>query len=397
MENFIIYILTSHLLWLSIFIVSFFIPIIIVLIRRNKRKTKKGILNKDSIIIDSEISGNIFLIYFLLFFVFIGFILTYLALTKGEILSNKVIGSIFGVMMILIPIIFIVKNLKEYIRVKEGNYIIVLDELSDKFYYSDKNRDIDDIDRSEWQLFFKNYFKKYNKYVPLKEFKLGDKYNIGDEFYLVFVKGKNIPYIYPLKEYNLDESEKKKLDTYENIQKFINIKEFKLNSDNNLEKSLINKQKIINDFNKEGHKKTAIINILVCLFIIVLFLATINLNNVLASIIIFLFFLFWLFFTIIKIKYVYIITKNVKHDNFEIKIDIVESLNNQVGFKDSNTIISFKFKKYKKIVFADKEDYNKTNIGDEFYLIFVKGENEPIKVYRVKDSILSDDIKKKFM
>lgn len=97
--------------------------------------------------------------------------------------------------------------------------------------------------------------------------------------------------------------------------------------------------------------------------------------------------------TVCKIKYLYTIIKNIKHNNFKIKIDTVTSLNNRVDFKDSNGVISFKFKNYKKIVYADKEDYNIIDIGDEFYLVFVKGEKEPVKVYRLKDSILDGDVR----
>ena len=95
----------------------------------------------------------------------------------------------------------------------------------------------------------------------------------------------------------------------------------------------------------------------------------------------------------VKIQFVYTITKNIKCGYFEIKKDEVISLNNGVEFQDSNSVISFKFKNYKSIVFADKKDFNNVSIGDEFYLIFVKNEKKPINVYKVNDVILADDVK----
>lgn len=390
MENLIIYVLTSPFCWLIIFLLSFVIPITITLIRRKNRK-KGGILNKNSLIIDSDVFSKISIIWFLLFFIIVGMILIYFALTKTSILSNKIIGIIFGGIICLISTIIIINNLKEYIKIKTGNYIIVLDELSDKYYYNDTNRSADSSDLSKWQLFFKDYFKKYNLYVPLRDFGLGRKYNIGDKFYLVFLKGDNIPYIYSLKEYILDESEKNKLKTLEAAKEFINAKEFILKT--NLEKKSIGKDTLIADF-KTTHKKNAIMDVFICLFSLICCLIPIFIfKHIVASIITSIIFIFFAFSAITKIKYVHSIIKNIKLNQFKIKIDVLKSLDKLVDFKNLNQITSFRFENYKKIVFADKKDYNKINIGDEFYLVFVKGEKEPIKVYKVKDSILEDDIK----
>ena len=92
--------------------------------------------------------------------------------------------------------------------------------------------------------------------------------------------------------------------------------------------------------------------------------------------------------TIVNVKYSYCIINNIKNNNYEIKEDEVISLNNGIQYSDSNKMISFKFKNYKKIVYADKKYYTDVAIGDKFYLVFVKGEKAPINVYSIKNSIL---------
>lgn len=114
----------------------------------------------------------------------------------------------------------------------------------------------------------------------------------------------------------------------------------------------------------------------------------INYFNLGAVITIVLAFLCLLIFTIIKIKYLVQIITNVKKDKYEIKEDEIVSLNNGIQYSDSNKMISFKFKNYKKIVYADKKYYDNPKIGDKFYLVFVKGDKEPIKVYDANYSLL---------
>lgn len=393
MLNFISYFLCSPFLFLLIFILCFALPIVIITSRRKKREKYKEFLNKKSIMLSYNILSKISLMWFLLFIIILGIIVIYLISVQSGTFSSKIPGIIFGGIMCLIPSIIILNNLKVLLRIQTGQYVIVLDELSDKYHYSDNRTNENDY--SEWKLFFKDYFKKYNVYVPIKSLKLGNKYNIGDKFYLVFVKGNTLPYIYPLQEYTLDELEKNKLTTLEKAKNFINIKEFTLETNNiNFEKRTINKKILIADFNKWGHKKTVIIDIFICLFLLVFGLISIFIfKNVLAFIITVLIFIFFLFITVVKIQFVYTITKNIKCGYFEIKKDEVISLNNGVEFQDSNSVISFKFKNYKSIVFADKKDFNNVSIGDEFYLIFVKNEKKPINVYKVNDVILADDVK----
>lgn len=57
---------------------------------------------------------------------------------------------------------------------------------------------------------------------------------------------------------------------------------------------------------------------------------------------------------------------------------------------DAGGVTSFKFENYKKLVYEDKRLYHDVQIGEKFYLVFVKGEKEPIKVYNTKNSVIND-------
>ena len=338
---------------------------------------------------------KIFLILVLLFFFIMGVSLIIFSLTLTKTLFNTI--AFMGSIICLTTILSILFLLKYNAKIRKEQYAIVLDVLMDKEFYSDVGSSADTVSVSSWRLYFKNYFKKYDNYICLTNKSLGLKYNIGDEFYLIFVKGFRDPYIYSAKEYDLAESTKSKLMTLDEAKEYINLKEFVLKAKNDIkngnEKVIISKKKIKKDFTSTPHISTMIVEILVCIcLLLALIMVIIYSKNLIAILGILFFILVFGFFTVLKVIYVYKVYSNIHKGNIRIKLDEVVSLNNLVEFRESNSATSFKFKNYKKIVFADKKEYPDVKIGDEFYLVFVRGEKEPIKVYSTKNSVLDDDM-----
>ena len=374
---------------LIVFLFVFVIPII------KKKGIKKDsneikILNSDTIISETNIITGISAIGFMILFIIVGVIIIYLGVMSNNILSTLIFGGIF---FIGIPVAILIKSVIRYYNVSKGKYVIVEDVLEDMEMIVNHNNDNDNETRDQFYFYFKDYFKKYNKRVSVRRSDFNSSKE-GDEFYLVFCN--KAVYAFNKRKYRLEDNNKildvNELDSYINVEKYtdeINTNTIK-----------VDKKKLKKDFLDRSQKITVLILIIVSLFLLA-FCICIYKNviefNVIALITVFIVFVFFMMIALIKIKYLYTIIKNIKYDNFKIKIDTVMSLNNNVDFKDSNTIISFKFKDYKKIVYGDKKDYNITSIGDEFYLVFVKGQNEPIKVYRAKDCILEDDVKGRLM
>lgn len=388
MENLILYFVSNiHIVFFAIFLLSFFIPITITF-ARNKKQDK--ILNKYSIFLDS--SPRVFAIFLFLLFFVVGLFIMYLSSREYNLDKNKSIGGmVCSLIFIVPPIIFIINTIKESIKILNGKYVIVVDELMDKYYYNDSNK-ADSPDHSCWWLYFKDYFKKYNAKVKIESLKRGNSAKEGDKFYLVFVKGSKSPYIYECEKYKLEENENDKLKTLAEAKNYINKKDFVLEKIVQNEKIVINKSTIKKDFTKSGHRKTAIIDVLICIFsMLFLVMTTLLFKNIIASILLLLVTVFWIIMTPIKIKYVYTIYSNINKENFKIKEDEVISLNNRIQYSDSNHVISFKFKNYKKLVYEDKRIYHDTQIGDKFYLVFVKGEKDPIKVYNCKNSCIGEE------
>lgn len=50
-----------------------------------------------------------------------------------------------------------------------------------------------------------------------------------------------------------------------------------------------------------------------------------------------------------------------------------------------------------KNIYVSKEEYKETNIGEEFYLVFVDGMKEILKIYPVKDNVLDNNINAKLI
>lgn len=106
--------------------------------------------------------------------------------------------------------------------------------------------------------------------------------------------------------------------------------------------------------------------------------------------------LFLILLAIVKISYVYSILKNIKNGNIKIKKDTIKSLNNGIDFMDSNRMMSLKFENYKNLVYVDKKNFLNTKVGDEFYLVFVKGEKSPLGVYSLNRSTIDNDLLTKY-
>ena len=81
----------------------------------------------------------------------------------------------------------------------------------------------------------------------------------------------------------------------------------------------------------------------------------------------------------------------VYNTRVDIIVNSVKSLNNNVDFKDSNEVISFKFENYRNLVYNHKEKFLNAKIGDQFYLVFVKGADEPL-IYSLDKSTIGEDL-----
>lgn len=381
MEKMIIYLL------IVIFLISFVLPFYIS--RKRKIKNEK-ILNRKSIMIDSLELNRLCFIPFLLLFIIVGLFIIYAAIKVGSN-TNIVVGIIFGLFLIIIPLIIMINIMKDIIKVISGKYVIISDILADQRVIDDRYNE-----RNLYQLYFKDYFTKYNKYVQVQSTEFHNS-KVGDEFYLVFLKNCNTPYAFNKKNYTLDDKELDKIIDINSLKNFnSDIKEFILESPS-LDNIEINKKKIIKDFFNKDQRKTVIVFILICIFLLIFLLSTIfvfglnEITNWIALIISSLAFVFFCFLTFIKIKYVYTIIKNIKNNKYEIKNDIVKSINERVDFSDSNYMMSFRFENYKKLVYDSKKIFHDTKVGDEFYLVFVKGEEEPIKIYDSKRYFIGSD------
>lgn len=352
---------------------------------QKKRKNKKEkTLNRKSIVVDSMELNKLLFIPFLILFIIIGLFIIYVANKSG----NNIAGIIFGLIFSIIPLLLIINIFNSIIKITSGEYIIITDTLLDQRITDDKYEE-----RKVYELYFKDYFSKYNNSVMVGSSEFHNS-KIGDEFYLVFFKNCKNPYVFNKKNYKLDDKEVDKITNINSLTKFSNqIKEFVLENtlSNNIE---INKKKIIEDFFDKNRRKTVTVYILICIFLFIFVLSTIfifglnEINNWISLIISSIAFTFFMFLTVIKIKYVYTIIKNIKNDKYEIRKDIIKSINDRVNFSDSNYMMSFRFENYKKLTYDSKKLFYDTKVGDEFYLVFVKGEKEPIKIYDTKRFIL---------
>lgn len=376
----------SSLIFAIIFIFGFVLPIILKSKRRSKVAKHGDVLTSRTILVESNYYLSMFFILVLLIFIFGGLLIIYLGITKSPNMTSVIMSFIFGGLLIVFPLSMMIKSIISCREILKGNYVIIEDVLKDKEQIRNLDLDTEGATRSDkYYLYFENYFKKYDKRV----FTDADVYHnakIGDKFYLVFTK-KNC-FAFNANSYKLETTDKiisiDELGNYIYLEKNTDKKDEIKNG-----KIIINKSKVKNDFKKSGHQYNAVFFVICCFALIISSILSIFVFKNLISIIISLISTFvFMYITFIKIKYIYTTYKNINSGLFEIKEDEIILLNRGVEFKDSNDVISFKFKDYKNIIYGYKKDYPDVKIGDKFYLIFINGEKEPIGVYNSNDSIL---------
>lgn len=370
-----------ELLFIIIFLLCIILSMVISIIKFYSIKEDKSILTSKTIFVHSRLLQNIFLWFFLIVFLLImGLLLIYLGITIKMEIANKIASLSIGSILIFLSLKIIIKIFVKCKRILNGDYVIVEDILSEKDVHYNSN------DNEVCLLYFENYFRKYNKEIIVDKI-IFSKCKKGDKFYLVFTK--NNVYAFNSCDYELESREK--VISIDSLSNYIKLTEFKI--DKNIENIRINKKRLIDDFFDKSQKKTIFISLAILIFLILpLALVLFVYYDILAFIIVLVVFIFWSFLSVVKIKYVIDIIRNIKNDNYKVKVDTLISINDRVSFKDSNDIMSFKFKNYKKIIYEDKKKYSDANIGDEFYLVFVKGERNPIKIYNTKSTIMENDI-----
>lgn len=372
----------------ALFVVGF------ILIQNNKNKKKSSvveskdaleILTNKTILDESQFQLNIFLKFFLIVFSIVGLIIIYIGVTFTDVLANKIASIVFGSIFFFVPFIIFIYLTAKYRRILKGKYVIVEDVLMDKKRYN--NYSIDSNKNDDWfYLYFEEYFKKYDKKILVNS-DVFNKAEIGDKFYIVFTKSDY--FVFNSKNYKLIDYNK--VISIDELGNYIKIKKQETDSSLNENKEImvINKERIKNDFSKFGHRKTAVIFIIFCMgMIFLLYLSSFVFKDIIVSVVLLIITCFWIFLTFLKVKYVYNIYRNIKKGNYKIKEDVIVSLDNGLEYKDSNKLISFKFQNYKKIVYTDRRENYDAKIGDKYYLVFVKGEKEPIGIYAVKTNVL---------
>ena len=363
-------------IFFACFLIAFLIPI---LSKRKHNSQKEIIINKKTIITNSISITRLCVIPFLFVFGFIGIIMCFFV--TSDILANLITAKIFGAVLILIPLIFTFNTLKTIYKIINGKYVILVDTLEEKEIVYDRD------DGNDYYLYFKDYFKTYNQkvYTTSSIYRSSRK---KSEFYLLFLYKDNDPIVFNKKKYILRDIDKQKIIKMEELKNYCDIKEFSYDDENQATLTEVNPKQIIKDFYNKEQKKTIALNIFICLFIIALIITGI-LWNYMFAIVGLIFLAFFGFMTIIKIHYICSTINKIKRNEYKIKEDVVTSLNERISFSESNDMISFRFENYTSLFYEDKKKFYDAKVGDKFYLVFVKGEDEPIKIYDAKKHYLN--------
>lgn len=349
-------------------------------------KKNINILNKKSILKQLGFGGHLFIIFISTIFLIASIIFIWQSIVERTDTIPFILNIILGFIIFIFSFYFIFYVLRIIINIQNKNYIIILDELMDKYYYRDVPST--EVDNSAWHLYFKEYFRLYNKKVRIIHYQIGNRYKAGDKFYLVFVKGKKNPFIFAVNEYELGITEQEKISSFSEASDYINFKKFTIKENDNKGAVTVDKKRLIRDFLDINKIVNALICTLVSVFAIIM-IVTFWEEGLPVIIIGFMFLLVFGLISVSNINYMIRIVTNIRKNRYVIKIDKVVSINEETNYRSLNSQIKLKFEDYKENIYVERKYYNSVRVGDEFYLVFIKGNYEPIKIYNVKENILN--------
>ena len=347
----------------------------------------KIILNSKNIVKESKTIVGISILFELIMMGF-GLLAFVTLLSQKDFEGNKTLTLLFCSIFIIIPLISLIKKFIISQKLKTTDFVVITDTLRDKEIYEYTQMSDSTSRDCDYLLYFDNYYTKYNKTIKVN-IAVYDEARKNDKFYLVFV-GKKI-LAFNTNKYVLDDAASEKLIDIEELSNYINIKEYETKNDGEVKN--LTKKRIIKDFKKD-QRFTVIMQTILTIFLITLTIGFfIMFKNILALIVMLLFTIFISFIAIVKISFVIKVISSIKKDNFSIKLDRLVSLNKSVEFKEQHNIVTFKFQNYKKTFYDAKKNYINPCENDEFYLVFIKGESDPVKVYQRKYVTLDSSLK----
>lgn len=343
-----------------------------------KQKVMKGLL-----------ISTLFLLIFVITCGYVIFSLCRYGINLKSFIISFVVCATFGA----IPLCFIIKEIRIIYKINKGDFVVFEDGLADKEIV--RSHDSEGQNHTTYKLYFFKYFKKYDKSINV-DYKVYEKSCIGDFFYIV-ICNKQV-FVFNEKEYQLDASIP--IISIEETENYFKRKKNRKIEEIIDEIPLVDNKYIRKDIFDSSRKGTFMMLFISDLFLIGMLAGIIAFSeniSIMACIVVFIMLLAFVGVTVIQIRRLYKILKDLKNEHYCILIDNVVSLNNNVEFKDSNDITSFKFKKCGYTVFEKKKKFKNVNIGDEFYLVFINSMKEPIKVYRKADTELDYDVKVKLI
>lgn len=116
--------------------------------------------------------------------------------------KDDIFMVVLGVLMILFPVLYLLHTCLLTVNILIGNYVIKQDFLKDKNRLRSKKNG---HRRNEYDFYFDKYYHKTQRSIMVSYFDYVNA-DVGDAFYLVYIKGSKMPLIFHGKKYVVKEN-----------------------------------------------------------------------------------------------------------------------------------------------------------------------------------------------
>lgn len=271
---------------------------------------------------------------------------------------------IFGIVIIIIlKNSFVTKN-----AIRDNNFIIYVDVLGDKDQHT--SSDSDGTSTTTYYFYFQYLFKNFRKKITVS----GEEYrnaNVGDEFYVVFMKPTKKIKVFKKSTYDLDYDIRSTLVDNPNLDEFYKKKVSDKNYTSDSYNIPIDERALYEKFKKSRHTN-ALIGLFIGLAVLIPFLVMAvilkSIMGVLCSLI-FIVVICIVLYSNIKLN---ITAKNMIYSGqYRILSKIITEDVSDMHLKDSDRFLFFKVEGLPYEIKCPVDDFGRLNIGDEVYLFYL--------------------------
>ena len=272
--------------------------------------------------------------------------------------------------ILLIVFAFVLKN--SFVTknaINNNDFIIFVDVLGDKDEHT--SSDSDGTSTTTYYFYFQYLFKNFKKKITIS----GEEYrnaNIGDEYYIVFIKPTKKIKVFKKSMYDLDYDIRSTFAENPNLDDYMNKKYSNRNYTSDASYNIPVDEKTLYERFKKSRNTNMLFGLIIALAVLIPFsIMAVLVNSIMGVLICSVFIVVIVIVLYSNLKLNMMAKKMIYSGDYRIEPRIITEDVSDFHLKDSDKYIFFKVEGVPHEIKCPLNDFGRLNIGDEVYLFYL--------------------------